>query len=173
MRRPWHALASLGAFAHHAFELGAGTGLVFQPYLGLRRATVLWGVVLPSWLAAAARGSDRWDRPLAFAAGMSVGAAGLHFTLWPWRLAAGAVPVLTQAEGLKPRHLPAYNAILYAWAVPAVVAVAVDTPSRVRPWALAGMAAAGGFRPSASHHFRWVRDQARSNPAWWNRALRD
>src|ERR1051325_6174375 len=83
-RRPLHALACLGAASHHAFELAAGVGLVFQPYLGLAGAFALWGVSLPAWFAAAVAGSERWDRPLAFLAGLSVGGAAVHFTLWPW-----------------------------------------------------------------------------------------
>ena len=35
MKRPFTALSALGAAAHHAYELGAGVGLVFQPQMGL------------------------------------------------------------------------------------------------------------------------------------------
>jgi hypothetical protein len=163
-------MTSAGAFLHHAFELGAGTGLVFQPYLGLLGAALLWGAVLPAWTAAAARGSTRWERPLAFAAGMSLGASALHFTLWPWRLARG-IPVLVEAEGLRPHHMATYNAILYGWAVPAAAALAFETPPGARRWGLLGAVAAAGFRPSARHHFRWIRLRAEADPAWWNRAL--
>jgi hypothetical protein len=170
MKRPWHALTCLGTAAHHAFELGAGVGLVFQPELGLRGAGALWGLGLPSWLAVAARGSRAWDRLLAVAAGMSIGGAAVHFTLWPWTAGRG-LPVLTEAEGLRPEHLPAYNAMLYGWALAALVALYRETPAGVRRWALAGIPAALVLRPSARYHFRWVRDQARTNPAWWNRGL--
>src|SRR5207237_10339479 len=61
VKRPLHALACLGAASHHAFELAAGVGLVFQPYLGLAGAFALWGISLPAWLAAAVAGSARWD----------------------------------------------------------------------------------------------------------------
>src|SRR6266508_2646487 len=115
MRRRWHALTSVATATHHLFELVAGTGLVFQPYVGLRGAAALWSVVLPGWFAGAARGSARWDRPLAFLAGLSIGGAAVHFTLWSWETKRG-LPFLTEAEGLEPGQLPAYNAVLYAWA---------------------------------------------------------
>jgi len=157
--------------AHHLFELGAGTGLVFQPYIGLGGAAILWSAALPGWLAAAARGSSRWDRPLAFLAGLSIGGAAVHFTLWPVEMRRG-VPVLAQAEGLRPEQLPAYNAVLYAWAIAAAAALALETPPRARRGALAGALAAVPLRSSARHHFTWINEQAVVNPAWWNRALR-
>ena len=116
MRRRWHVLTCLATATHHLFELLAGTGLVFQPYLGLRGATTLWSVALPGWFVAARRGSPKWDRPLAFLAGLSVGGAAVHFTLWPFE-ARGGLPMLVEAEGLRPEQLPAYNAVLYAWAL--------------------------------------------------------
>lgn len=170
MNRPLHSLAALGAATHHLFELAAGTGLVFQPYLGLRGAAALWSVGLPGWFAAAARGSPRWDRPLAFLAGLSIGGAAVHFTLWPVEVRSG-VPVLVEAEGLRPEHLPAYNAVLYAWALSAAAALALETPPRARRWAVVGALAAVPLRWSARHHFDWIKEEARTNPAWWNRAL--
>jgi hypothetical protein len=172
VRRPLHALTAVATAAHHGFELAAGTGLVFQPYIGLRGASVLWTIGLPGWFAAAARGSRAWDRPLAFLAGLSIGGAAVHFSLWPWERKAG-IPLLMEAEGLKPDQLPAYNAVLYTWALSALAALAIDTPRGARKWALAGALAAAPLRFSARHHFTWVRDQAQTNPAWWNRALRN
>jgi hypothetical protein len=170
VRRPLHAMTCLATTAHHLFELGAGTGLVFQPYIGLQRAAALWSVALPGWLVVAARGSRRWDRPLAFLAGLSIGGAAVHFTLWPFEMRKG-VPVLVEAEGLRPEQLPAYNAVLYVWALSAATALAAETPLRVRRWAVAGALAAVPLRWSARHHFTWIKEQARTNPAWWNRAL--
>ena len=170
MRRRWHVLTCLATATHHLFELLAGTGLVFQPYLGLRGATTLWSVALPGWFVAARRGSPKWDRPLAFLAGLSVGGAAVHFTLWPFE-ARGGLPMLVEAEGLRPEQLPAYNAVLYAWALSAAIAVAQETPRGARRWAMAGMLAAVPLRFSARHHFRWIKSQARTNPAWWNRAV--
>jgi hypothetical protein len=166
-----HALTCLGTAAHHGFELAAGVGLVFQPYLGLPGSAALWGCSFPAWLGAAVAGSKKWDRPLAFLAGLSVGGSAVHFTLWPWTAERGP-PVLTEAEGLRPPLLPAYNAVLYLWALSALAALALDTPPGARRWGLAGLVAAAPLRASARHHFRWLVHQARSNPAWWNRGVR-
>jgi hypothetical protein len=170
VRRPLHSLTSVLTATHHGFELAAGTGLVFQPYLGLRGAAALWSVGLPGWFAAAAVGSRRWDRPLAFLSGLSMGGAAVHFTLWPSKRRLG-FPLLTEAEGLSPGQLPAYNAVLYAWALAALSALIVESPRGVRRWALAGVLASAPLRFSARHHFTWIKGQARTNPAWWNRAF--
>jgi hypothetical protein len=106
VRRPLHALTSVATAVHHGFELAAGTGLVFQPYLGLRGAAAVWSIVLPGWFAVAARGSARWDRALAFLAGLSVGGSAVHFTLWP-SARRGGLPFLMEAEGLRVEQLPA------------------------------------------------------------------
>src|SRR5712691_3698220 len=141
IRRPLHAMTCLATAAHHVFELGAGTGLVFQPYVGLPRAAALWSVALPGWLAMAARGSRKWDRPLAFLAGLSIGGAAVHFTLWPFESRRG-LPLLIEAEGLRPDQLPAYNAVLYGWALSAATAIVGETPRGARKWALVGMLSA-------------------------------
>jgi hypothetical protein len=171
MARPLHVLTSLGAVAHHGFELAAGVGLVFQPYLGLRGAGALWAAGLPGWAWLAGTRPGRWDRLLAMLAGMSAGAAVVHFTLWPVET-RGGVPVLVAAEGLRPHHLPPYNAILYAWAGVAVAALLVETPPRARRWAVPGVVLPLLLRPNIRHHFDWLKTQALSDPAWWNRALR-
>jgi hypothetical protein len=170
MRRPFHALTCLGAVSHHAFELSAGVGLVFQPWLGLGGSGALWSVSLPAWWLAAARGSPAWDRPLALAAGLSLGGAAIHYLLWPWEL-RGGLPYLTEAEGLRSVNLPAYNAILWGWMAAAGTALLRETPRGARRWAILGVAGALPLRASARHHFVWVREQARTNPAWWNRAF--
>src|SRR5438045_9740027 len=85
VRRPFHTLTCVGTFAHHAFELAAGVGLVFQPYLGLGGAGALWATNLPVWLTASARGSRRWDPVLAFLAGLSLGGSALRYVRWPVR----------------------------------------------------------------------------------------
>jgi hypothetical protein len=171
VRRPFHALTCLGTLAHHAFEVGAGVGLVFQPWLGLPGAAALWGVQLPAWFAAT-QGSDRWDRPLAFAAGMSLGGATIHYLLWPWEPRFW-LPVLREAEGIPARGLPSYNAILWAWMAAAVVALARETPRRALPWGAAGVAAALPLRTAVRHHFDWIREEARIHPTWWNRAFNE
>ncbi len=170
MRRALHVATASGTAAHHLFELEAGVGLVFQPQLGLGGAACLWGVGIPAWIAVAARGSRRWDRILAFAAGMAVGGAIVHYTLWPVERRHG-LPYLREAEGLKPDQLPAYNALLLGWAAGALAALARETPPGARRWALVGALVALPLRASARHHFAWVREQAKVRPAWWNRAL--
>ena len=169
--RPWHVAAAAGATAHHVFEVGAGVGLVFQPWLGLGGATAIWGTLLPAWVASTRVRSRAVEAPLAFAAGMSAGAVVLHYALWPWRLRP--LPYLVHAEGLRGRDLPAYNGILWAWGASALGALLLQTPRRLLPLAAVGAATALGFRPSARRHFEWTREQAASHPAWWNRAFRE
>src|SRR5207249_5447695 len=57
--RPWHMATASGAIAHHVFEVGAGVGVVFQPWLGLGGATALWATLMPTWLAST---RVRWRR---------------------------------------------------------------------------------------------------------------
>jgi hypothetical protein len=184
--RALHVGPVLGTAAHHGFELAAGVGLVFQPYLGLGGSAVTWGVSLPGWAYLAVGGgpaggaTDRTagarDRVLALLAGVSVAGALLHFKLWPvaWRPAGRriAIPVLIEAEGLSQCQLPAYNAILYGWAAASIVAVAAGSPRGTRRYAAAGLLAAIPLAASARHHFRWLSVEADERPAWWNRAGR-
>ena len=172
MNRPFHGLTGLGAIAHHGFELAAGVGLVFQPYLGLAGAATMWGVGLPGWTWLSSRPSPRHERLLAFLAGMSAGSGVVHYTLWPVRIRRG-LPVLVEAEGLRPHHLPAYNAILYGWTVAAVAALAFETRQPARRWAIPGFLVPFLLRPNIRHHFAWLKTQATTNPAWWNRALQE
>jgi hypothetical protein len=170
VRRPFTLLTVAATAAHHTFELAAGVGLVFQPFLGLGGALAYWGANLPVLAAAAARGSERWDGLLAYATGAGLSGAVVHFTIWPWSARRG-LPLLIRAEGLSPGQLPAYNAVLYAWTAAAVLALLRETPRRVRPWAVAGLLGGVPLRWSARHHFPWASEQARVNPAWWNRGL--
>lgn len=163
-----------GTVAHHGFELAAGVGLVFQPYLGLAGASAAWGTAVPAWSALAAWGRHRRTGDvLAVLAGTSLAGAVVHFVLWPVvRRPEGrcwGIPVLGEAEGLGPRQLPVYNAILYAWGMSSIVAIVVGTPRGSRRWALTGFAMAVPFRASARHHFEWLGRQAADRPAWWNR----
>src|SRR5204862_2331428 len=73
VRRPFTAMTAIGTAAHHGFELNAGVGLVFQPYLGLGGSLAYWGTNLPFLFWAAARGGERFDKPLAFAGGAAPG----------------------------------------------------------------------------------------------------
>lgn len=171
VRRPWTALAAVGTAAHHTFELASGVGLVWQPELGLSGAGALWGAQIPIWLAMALRGGDRYDRVLASWSGAALGGVLVHFLLWPWKRNRLGLPVLTEAEGLGPRQLPFYNAILYVWLLAAVLSLRELSP-RSRLWAVAGFASLPLLRRSARHHFDWLRQQAAVDPAWWNRGAR-
>lgn len=170
VKRPFHALTTIGTAGHHAFELGAGVGLVFQPELGLPGSLALWGTALPANLVAASRGGRGADGRLAFAAGAALGGVSVHYMLWPWERRRG-LPWLTEAEGLSGKQLPYYNALLYAWAAAALAALVRETPPRARKWAAVGMALTVVFRRSAEYHFRWVKEQAKINPRWWNRGV--
>lgn len=173
-KRSLHLGAVAGTAAHHGFELAAGVGLVFQPYLGLPGATAAWCVALPTWTWLALKGDGRHDRPLAVLAGVSLAGALLHFKMWPvgWRRLGGrlALPVLVEAEGLSPSQLSKYNAILYAWTGASLAALVGGTPKGRRRFALLGLAAGVPLSASARHHFDWLGVEARERPAWWNRA---
>ncbi len=169
VRRPLHVAAVAGVAVHNAFELGAGAGLIFQPELGLAGAAALWGTWLPAWAALAAYGGRRFDGPLAFLAGGGLGMALLHFVVWPTGRRYG-LPVLTAAEGMTARLLPAYNAVLYAWAAASVAALARETPRGRRAPVVPGIAAALAMRPNVDRHLRWLRADAARRLRWWNRA---
>jgi hypothetical protein len=170
MRRPFHVLAAAGTAAHHAYEVNAGVGLVFQPFMGLPGSIAFWSTNLPALMWTAARGDERFDKPLAFAAGTGLGGALVHYSLWPWKL-RGGVPLLTEAEGLSPAQLPTYNVILLAWIAAGVLVLLTETPREARRWFAAGVLNGIPLRLSAKHHFAWAAAQARTNPSWWNRGL--
>jgi hypothetical protein len=172
VKRPWTAASVAGTAAHHAFELGAGVGLVWQPELGLPGSVALWSATLPTGFVAAARSDDAMEPMLAFGRGAALGGVAVHFMLWPWTRKAGVFPWLTEAEGLRGRQIPVYNTLLYLWGLAAVAALARETPKRSRRWAALGLASTVAFRKSAEYHFRWATEQAKTNPQWWNRGLR-
>ena len=171
VQRPWTALAAAATAGHHTFELSNGIGLVWQPELGLAGASALWGTEIPIWIALAARGDKRWDKALAAGSGVNIASALVHFLLWPSRRNRLGVPILTEAEGLDPSRLPAYNTLLYFWAVASALSIIRDISPRDRRWALVGFAALPLMRISAKHHFSWLTEQAATNPAWWNRGV--
>jgi hypothetical protein len=154
---------------HHGFELSSGVGLVLQPELGLGGAAALWGSQIPIWMVLAARGDSRWNRLLSVWSGVALGGVLVHFLLWPWRRNRLGMPLLVEAEGLKASSLPTYNAILYIWGAAAAVSIVREVPPGDRRWALAGLAMLPLLRRSARHHFLWLKDEAASSPAWWNR----
>ena len=171
LRRPFAAGSTLGLLAHNAFETRAGVGLVFEPQLGRRGAFALWGGLIPLGLIAAA-GSGRWaERLSAFNAGIGVAGVAVHFKAWPWSL-HGGVPMLDEAEGLTGEQLPAYNSVLWFWAISSVLSLAFEADPRSRRLGL--VAAALNFPAlliSARHHFRWAREQAKRDPGRWSAAL--
>jgi hypothetical protein len=172
VQRPWTALAAASTAAHHVFELSNGIGLVWQPELGLAGAGALWGTEIPIWIALAARGNERCDKALAAGSGANIASVLVHFLLWPSRRNRVGLPMLTEAEGLDASLLPAYNLLLYFWAVASALSIVREISPRDRRWALVGFAALPLMRKSARHHFLWLTEQAATNPAWWNRGVR-
>lgn len=170
-RRPWTTLSALMTAAHHGFELASGVGLVAQPELGLPGAIGLWSLQIPTWVLIGCRGGQKWDKVRAAFSGAALGASALHFVIWPWRPSAIGLPVLVEAEGLGPKQLPIYTGLLYVWGVASVASLIYEVPPEDRKWALAGLATLPVLLVSARHHFRWIKEQARSNPQWWNRGV--
>jgi hypothetical protein len=170
MRRPWTTATAALTAAHHGFELSSGVGLVLQPELGLGLAGALWGTGIPAWVRLAAKRDDtRWDPLLAAWSGASLAGVVVHFSLWPWRHNKLGIPVLTEAEGLSSSSLPAYNALLYTWAAASALSIIREVRPGARRWALVGLATGPLLRRSARHHFSWLKQEALTNPAWWNR----
>ena len=171
IRRPFSVLSAAGTAAHHGYELAAGVGIVLQPQLGLPGALGLWSVSLPTWGVVAARGSERWDRFVAVLSGVGLAGVATHFVLWPAELRRG-IPFLTEAEGLDPGpQLRWYNTVLHGWALASAASLLREVPAGRRRWALLGLATMPLAKAGATHHFRWAHEQARTNPAWWNRGL--
>ena len=168
--RPWTAATAILTAAHHGFELFSGVGLVLQPELGLGVAGALWGTGIPVWIRLAVKSDHtRWDPLLAAWSGASLAGVVVHFTLWPWRRNTLGIPVLTEAEGLSSSSLPAYNSLLYVWAIASTLSVIREVRPGARRWALVGLATVPLSRRSARHHFSWLKEEALTNPAWWNR----
>ncbi|MFN2556111.1 MAG: hypothetical protein ABR592_04450 [Nitriliruptorales bacterium] len=168
-RMSLHQLVCAGTGAHFLFELGGGSGLFLQRWLGLGGATALWAAVLAAWTTAARRG--RASRLLAAAAGSALGTVVLHFDVWPWSLRRG-LPLLEHAEGFKPSWVPAYNALLYGWSAASLSAITVHTPRGARRWAIVGFLITVPAKREALRHYAWLQEQARVRPAWWNRSGR-
>jgi hypothetical protein len=171
-RRPLALLTALGTAAHHTFEVRAGVGLVFEPFLGRRGALAMWAGGLPAWALGAWIGEgERLEKWIALnnAAGLAGGI--VHFVEWPWEL-RGAIPFLTEAEGMTPEQLGPYNVVLHLWTLAGLLAVTFETPRHARRWALAGLLLGEPLRRSAAHHFRWAREQAQREPERWSPMLR-
>ncbi len=172
-RRPFTFLTALGTAAHHTFEVRAGVGLVFEPFIGRRGALALWAGGLPAWAAAAWCGEgESLEKWLALNNGAGLAGGIVHFVEWPWELRSG-IPFLVEAEGMTPERLPPYNAILQLWVVAGALALALETPRHARRWALAGLLLGEPLRRSAVHHFRWAHEQAEREPERWSPVLRE
>jgi hypothetical protein len=169
-RRPWTTATAILTAAHHGFELSSGVGLVLQPELGLGLAGALWGTGIPVWIRLAAKGGDtKWDPLLAAWSGASLAGVFVHFSLWPWRPNKIGIPVLVEAEGLRSSTLPAYNALLYLWGAASALSIIREVRPGARRWALVGLATMPFLGRLAQHHFLWLKQEAMTNPAWWNR----
>ena len=167
-KRPFHASAGGLTALHQIVELAAGTGVIGASRLGLPGAIAASIALDGGWIALA-RSRRRAPRTLALLSGIAVGVPAIHFVLWPWQTRRG-VPWLTEAEGLPPRLMDAYNGILYAWGAAGLLALLLETPRRYRPWAVAGAASVFVARPEIEAHFRWMAKEGKRHPAWWNRA---
>ncbi len=162
-------LRTAGMIAHHGFELGCGAGLALQPELGLPAATAVW-VAVAAGDVAVASSTHRWSpRIRALAAGLGFAGAAVHYVVWPWRLRRG-IPRLVQAEGLRPSQLPVSDVILLGWAAAAAGSLFADVERGSRRWVVPGLAVIPALVPFAHHHVRWLGEQARDTPRWWNRA---
>lgn len=171
IRRPFSVLSAAGTAAHHGFEVRAGVGLVFEPFLDRGGALALWSALLPATATAAAFGGRDFDRPLAAGTAAALAGGVVHYVQWPWRLRRG-VPMLTEAEGLRPDQLPAYNAVLLTWIAASAIALARETPRSAWRETIVGLLSGIPLLFSARHHFAWAREQAQKEPEKWSPALR-
>jgi hypothetical protein len=172
-RRPFTIMNALGTAAHHTFEVRAGVGLVFEPFIGRRGAVALWATGLPAWAAAAWLGEgEAIEKWLALNNGAGLAGGIVHFVAWPWEL-RGGIPQLVEAEGMTPEQLPAYNRVLQLWVLAGALALALETPRHARRWAFAGLLLGEPLRRSAIHHFRWAHEQAEREPERWSPMLRE
>jgi hypothetical protein len=159
-RRPFNALAALGAAGHNGFERWAGIGVFLEPWIGRRATNILWSTSLPLWFAQALAGRRRDEPLLAFNAGVAVAGAAVHYVDWPWSLRFGFLPWLSEAEGFRPSLLPAYNVILLVWMVGGLGSVLTETRREHLKYAAAGIATGPLLLISARHHFVWARERA-------------
>jgi hypothetical protein len=172
-RRPFTVMNALATAAHHTFEVRAGVGLVFEPFVGRRGAVALWATGLPAWAAAAWLGEgEAIEKWLALNNGAGLAGGIVHFVEWPWEL-RGGIPHLVEAEGMTSERLPAYNRVLQLWVLAGALALALETPRHARRWAFAGLLLGEPLRRSAVHHFRWAHEQAEREPQRWSPVLRE
>src|SRR5438309_2797214 len=142
VRRPFNALAALGAAGHNGFERWAGVGVFLEPWIGRRATNVLWSTSLPWWFSRALVGGRRDEPMLAFNAGIAIAGTLVHYADWPWSRRFSVVPWLDEAEGFRPSLLPAYNTILWLWFIGGVGSVLTETHREHLKYAAAGLATA-------------------------------
>ena len=108
-RRPFTVLTALGTAAHHGFEVRAGVGLGFEPFIGRRAAVAMWSGALPAWvLAGWICEGERIEKWIAINNGAGLAGGIVHFVAWPWERRHG-IPYLTEAEGMTPEQLGPYT----------------------------------------------------------------
>lgn len=171
-RRPFTVLTALGTAAHHAFEVRARVGLVFEPFIGRRGAIAMWTGALPAWaLAGWTAQGEQIEKWIAVNNGAGLAGGIVHFVQWPWEIRNG-IPYLTEAEGMTTEQLGPYNRVLHLWTLAGLLALVLETPRHARPYALLGLLLGEPLRRSAAHHFRWAREQALRDPERWSPVLR-
>jgi hypothetical protein len=166
--QPLNALAALGAAGHNGFERWAGVGVFLEPWLGRRNTNILWSATLPLAFLRALNGDRRHEPMLAFNAGIAIAGAVVHYVAWPWSLRFGFMPWLDEAEGFRPRLLPAYNTILWLWFIGGTGSALTETRRENVKYAAFGVATAPLLLASARHHFAWARRQAEKGDPHFN-----
>ncbi len=159
--RWFNAVATAGGAGHNWFERWAGVGVFLEPWLGRRATNVLWAVSPPLMLRSAVGDRSRADDVvMAFNAGVSVASVVVHFIDWPWSRRLGVFPWLDEAEGLPPRLLAPYNAVLWTWGIGGAGSILFETSRRDLKFVAAGLIAGPLLLASARHHFVWAREKA-------------
>lgn len=155
VRRVWETVTVGAIAAHHVIETATGLGLPGEPYLGRKPASLIWGGLFTANLLLLRRSGTVRDALTGFANGTYQALAAQHYVDWPWTLRRG-VPILTEAEGLPEKALPAYNAALLTALASSTTALLAN---RRRPAAvighLAGLATFPLQLASARQHIGW------------------
>ena len=172
LRRPFTVMTALGTAAHHTFEVRAGVGLVFEPFIGRRGAIALWAIGLPAWAIAAWLGEGKAvERWLALNNGAGLGGGIVHYVVWPWEL-RGGIPQLVEAEGeaqAAARLQPGSAAV----GTCRCAGARAGDPAPRAALGVSGLLLGEPLRRSAIHHFRWAHQQAERDPERWSPMLRE
>jgi hypothetical protein len=163
-------LGVLTVGGHLAYELTSGVGVPLAARVGVTAATS--GYVICSVAAYRVAGrlaSPRGDRRFAVANGLFASAVITHFTSWP-RTTRGALPWLTESEGLEGRLMGPYNVLLYVSAV-AAVGGAVENGRAWRWFALTPAIMVPLLRRGTPAEYQRLLTESAERPRWWNRRL--